>query len=260
MVVYDIFTVADTVSSLNGGTFSNSVTIDKDGGTALTVDRATSGGTIIDVQKNGSSVGTIAEKDGEITIGSGDVGLRFYAAGDAVIPVTSTNQEVRDNAIDLGGSSFRFNDAYLGGGAYIGGTGAANYLDDVEEGTFTATLNGGTGHPSTRLTTTGYYTKVNQMVHIGINFNNVTTTSYSGQISVFGLPFACGEPGRQVFTVGSYYIASFTSGVGNIFGHLSVGGTEITLLGILSGDTWTAINHSVGSSRYLQINGVYRSA
>ena len=260
VVVYDIFTVADTVSSLNGGTFSNSVTIDKDGGTALTVDRATSGGTIIDVQKNGSSVGTIAEKDGEITIGSGDVGLRFYAAGDAVIPVTSTNQEVRDNAIDLGGSSFRFNDLYLGGGAYIGGTGAANYLDDVEEGTFTATLNGGTGHPSTRLTTTGYYTKVNQMVHIGINFNNVTTTSYSGQISVFGLPFACGEPGRQVFTVGSYYIASFTSGVGNIFGHLSVGGTEITLLGILSGDTWTAINHSVGSSRYLQINGVYRSA
>ena len=260
VVVYDIFTVADTVSALNGGTFSNSVTIDKDGGTVLTVDRATSGGTIIDVQKNGSSVGTIAEKDGEITIGSGDVGLRFYAAGDAVIPVTSTNQEVRDNAIDLGGSSFRFNDAYLGGGAYIGGTGAANYLDDVEEGTFTATLNGGTGHPSTRLTTTGYYTKVNQMVHIGINFNNVTTTSYSGQISVFGLPFACGEPGRQVFTVGSYYIASFTSGVGNIFGHLSVGGTEITLLGILSGDTWTAINHSVGSSRYLQINGVYRSA
>ena len=101
---------------------------------------------------------------------------------------------------------------------------------------------------------------MNQMVHFGINFNDVTTTSYSGQISVFGLPFACGEPGRQVFTIGSYYMASFTSGVGSVFGHLSVGGTEIYVLGIRSGDTWVVAAHSAGSGRYLQINGVYRSA
>ncbi len=263
VVVYDVFTVADTVSQSSGGTFngavimSNGLTVDDDGATVLTVDRATSNGNVAEFQKDGTTLAQIGAFGVRGYFAADNAGISPY--GNVIYPTNGTGTAV-DNTVDIGQASYRFKNLYLSGGAYIGGTGAANYLDDVEEGTFTATLNGGTGHPTTRLTTTGYYTKVNQMVHINLNFNDITNTSYSGQISVFGLPFACGEPGRQVFTVGSYYIASFTSGVGNIFGHLAVGGTEITLLGILSGDTWTAINHSVGSNRYLQINGVYRAA
>ena len=215
VVVYDIFTVADTVSSLNGGTFSNSVTIDKDGGTALTVDRATSGGTIIDVQKDGSSVGTIAEKDGEITIGSGDVGLRFYAAGDAVIPVTSTNQEVRDNAIDLGGSSFRFNDLYLGGGAYIGGTAAVNHLDDYEEGTWTPTDNSGAGLSFTN--GDGYYTKVGRQVFAAFRLT-YPSTSDTNMASIAGLPFTAGNITDAMFGGSSTYHQD--SGIGQPFSFL----------------------------------------
>ncbi len=48
VVVYDIFTVADTVSALNGGTFSNSVTINRAGnGVAQTI------------QNSGTTVGEI---------------------------------------------------------------------------------------------------------------------------------------------------------------------------------------------------------
>ena len=267
VVVYDIFTVADTVSQSSGGTFngavimSNGLTVDDDGATVLTLDRATSGGTIIDVQKDGSSVGTIAEKDGEITIGSGDVGLRFYAAGDAVIPVNSTNQEVRDNAIDLGGSSFRFNDAYLGGNLYIGGTGSANALSDYEEGTFTATLNGGTTTPATRLTTTGQYTKIGNKVTISFEFNNVTTTSYSGDVRVFGMPFAASNPTgtvRQVTgSVGIYSMGTWDTASSGLFGRISEGGTEWYLFANRSNDSWYNVQHSAGANRYLLVNATY---
>ena len=40
----------------------------------------------------------------------------------------------RDAATDLGASGGRFKDLYLSGGVYLGGTGAANKLDDYEEG------------------------------------------------------------------------------------------------------------------------------
>ena len=46
--------------------------------------------------------------------------------------------------MDIGSSSKRFKDLYLSGGAYLGGTGAANKLDDYEEGTWTPT-SGGSG-------------------------------------------------------------------------------------------------------------------
>ena len=47
------------LAKTTGATFSDSVVVDAAGATPLTVDRATSDGTIIDVQKDGSSVGTI---------------------------------------------------------------------------------------------------------------------------------------------------------------------------------------------------------
>ena len=271
VVVYDIFTVADTVSQSSGGTFSgavimsNGLTVDDDGATVLTVDRATSDGTIIDVQRGGSSLGAIGSTSSKMTVGgtvSGDSHLRFGQTGGVpTIQPANNSAALSDNTVSLGQSGYRFKDLYLGGGAYIGGTGAANYLDDVEEGTFTATLNGGSGHPTSRVTTTGYYTKVNTMVFISINFENISTTSYSGSISVFGLPFACGNgAARQVFTIAFYELASF-SGTGGAFGHLSATGTEIYLLNNRSTNSWENLTHAAGSAnRYLVITGTYSAA
>ena len=65
IIAHNTFSVADTVSSSQGGTFagavtaSNGLTVDDAGATPLTVDRATNDGTIIDVQKDGTSVGVI---------------------------------------------------------------------------------------------------------------------------------------------------------------------------------------------------------
>jgi hypothetical protein len=147
-----------------------------------------------------------------------------------------------------------------GGITFNGDTATANALSDFEQGSFTATLNGGSGHPATRVTTTGYYTKVNNQVFININFENISTASYSGSISVFGLPFACGNgASRQVFTIAFYETASF-SGTGGAFGHLSATGTEIYLLNNRSGNSWENLSHAAGSGRYLVITGTYSSA
>ena len=50
-----------------------------------------------------------------------------------------------DNARDLGSGGARWKDLYLSGGAYIGGTGAANHLDDYETGTFQMSVAGVSG-------------------------------------------------------------------------------------------------------------------
>ena len=247
VVVYDIFTVADTVSQSSGGTFNGGVTINK-----------ASHGDILEIQKEGTRVGALgSESSGFYVDGEADhAGLKMFAT--QIAP--RRNGADVDNTIDVGSATVRFKDLYLGGGAYIGGTGAANYLDDVEEGTFTAVLNGGSGHPSTRVNTTGYYTKVNTMVFISINFENISTASYSGSISVFGLPFACGNgAARQVFTIAFYETASF-SGTGGSFGHLSATGTEIYLLNNRSGNSWENLTHAAGSGRYLAITGTYSAA
>ena len=260
----------DTVPSNNGASGDAGVAISPDGvfraarsgNVSLDINRMDSDGDIAAFRKDGSTVGSIATKSDDLNIfssTSNHTGLRF--ALNAVLPTNNAGNVV-DNQVDLGKASanYRFKDLYLSGGAYIGGTGAANYLDDVEEGTFTAVLNGGSGHPSTRVNTTGYYTKVNTMVFISINFENISTASYSGSISVFGLPFACGNgAARQVFTIAFYETASF-SGTGGSFGHLSATGTEIYLLNNRSGNSWENLTHAAGSGRYLAITGTYSAA
>ena len=75
-------------------------------------------------------------------------------------------------------------DLYLSGGAYLGGTAAANKLDDYEEGTFTITNNGdATGVISSQ---SGTYTKVGNVVHFDCAFT--VTTNFTSS-SVAGLPF-----------------------------------------------------------------------
>ena len=77
-------------------------------------------------------------------------------------------------------------------GVAVGGTGAANTLDDYEEGTFTPTLFGSTtGTGSTGSTTgTGNYRKVGSICTIQVYFSNATLSSQSGQLSFGALPFA----------------------------------------------------------------------
>jgi hypothetical protein len=97
-------------------------------------------------------------------------------------------------------------DAYVrlaagtGGIQFNGDTAAANALDDYEEGTWTPNLTGSGGGAYTYGGRTGIYTKVGNTVTVHCAFEITgTTTPYSGNLQVDGLPYLC----RDVRAVGS---------------------------------------------------------
>ena len=178
--------------------------IEPQSGTTLTI--GASGDTV----NIASGVGSVTTNDGDLLIGTGDTGFRFYDGGDAIIPNNISSPGNRDNAIDLGISSVRYKDLYLGGGLYVGGTGTANKLDDYEEGTWTPTLlNGGVSYTSQ----TGQYIKVGKLVYFSGNIilssNNTADTS---SVRIGSLPFAVDNTiNSLIFTMNASQSSLFDS-------------------------------------------------
>jgi hypothetical protein len=101
---------------------------------------------------------------------------------------------------------------YTSQGLRVGGTGAANELDDYEEGTFTPTIGSFTGGSITPVYNTqlGEYTKVGNIVtaSIYISLDTSTTFSGTGDLIFSGLPYAVktqGTNGSQVSGTLSYF-------------------------------------------------------
>ena len=164
---------------------SDGLTVDDDGAAPLTVDRATSNGDVITLQKNGSTVGSVGvTADGAYIAGKTDTALFLNDTDDNIYTIT-TGLNNRDNTTDLGRSNARFKDLYLGGGLYIGGTGSANALNDYEEGTWTPASTG----TATYIEQFGRYRKVGDVVYIMfvLEINNIGTGE---QERNSGLPFA----------------------------------------------------------------------
>ena len=157
-----------------------------------------------DLHKDGSTVGTIGSYVGShLRIGSGASNLLF-ADPNEIIPSTSSGA-ASNGLIDLGSTGRRFKDLYLAGGVYLGGTGAANKLDDYEEGTWTPTLYTSGGGESISITSpTGRYTKVGNKVTVTIYTASLSITSAgSGSARIGGLPFTC-SGGDQSYACPSF--------------------------------------------------------
>ena len=87
----------------------------KGGGVSAYFDRLTSDGDIVEFRKAGSTVGSIGTIGGDLFISNSDTGLRYRGVEDNIIPCDGSGNS-RDNAVDLGGSPYRFKDLYLSGG------------------------------------------------------------------------------------------------------------------------------------------------
>ena len=148
--------------------------------------RTGSDGEIVALMKDGSTVGSIGVQASDNLFISGNSTHAGITFGDAQV-VPYKNGAVSNGAIDLGGTSARFKDLYLSGGAYIGGTGASNLLDDYEEGTWTPSLSNHSGSTSGQ-TIAGRYTKVGRMCHA---YGVITqgTGTVSGSLTLNGFPF-----------------------------------------------------------------------
>ena len=125
-------------------------------------------------------------------------------------------------------NSFTSTGAITGtGGIYLGGTAAANLLDDYEEGTWTPTTNGDATGAFTN--PNGVYVKVGQMVTVMFQFNVATsfTDYYIG-----GLPFL-------VKSYGNYGTTGYAKYTTNRFWRISKNAT--TLYSTSDGETAAAV-------------------
>lgn len=208
-------TVADNgnVTIANQLTVSDGLVVDNDGATVATFDRATSDGTIVDLQKDGSSVGEIGTSGGRLRINSGSVNGSGVSFNANFISPTDKDGTNNDNVVDLGYPTLRFKDLYLSGGVYLGGTTSANYLDDYEEGTWTPSFEASGTNPSvTYITRSGVYSKIGSTVFVRFNVRVSAFSGGTGSLEVSGLPFAVTDTGGEERYAGADGVAAINFG------------------------------------------------
>jgi len=134
----------------------------------------------------------------------------------------------------------------------------ANTLDDYEEGTWTASLTANPTPPSSVPTTTGYYTKIGNLVTVFVRFTNVNTSGGSGDMYISGLPFTSANvtennssaPMMYGLSVPALYVTGYIGG--NV--------TNINFLGVTNNGAWQTVNITAGASKYLNMSITYRAA
>ena len=174
----------------SGGAITGTVS----GGVVAALNRLTNDGNILTFNKDGTTVGSIGALSGDVYIQgpTNHSGIQFNTNG--VLPLR--NSAIVDNTLDVGGSSYRWKDLYLSGGVYLGGTGAANKLDDYEEGTWTPAYSDAASGGNTGVANggkRGTYTKVGNLVTITASCSNLDTSGMTAGNDLFiqGVPFLC---------------------------------------------------------------------
>jgi len=195
-------------------------------------------GDVIVIQNNDGTVGSI----GSASVG----GLEITGNNSSKSLILTTNffpgngaGAKNDNSIDLGISDARWKDLYLSGGAYIGGTGSANLLDDYEEGTFTPPfLIGGSTAGISVAHQEGKYTKIGNICHVIVRINLSNKGSNSGYVTI-GLPFASANTSGQGGVVSFPYTFNFGGNTvdNNISGFCQQNSTSFGLFHQASGSS-----------------------
>ena len=211
----------------------------RDGNIPLVLNRKTSDGTIQQFRKDNTTIGSVAALQSLLGIGNGDAGLLIAGSVDAVAPYNASTNATRDAAINLGTATNRFQNIFLSGGAYLGGTGSANYLDDYEEGTWTPV------HGGNNMTGTATYTKIGRYVYIAGDVTSATGSSTASVIS--GLPFTVLNSHHH----GSFVVGWTNTGVQG--GYVANAGTNIEAVnaGTNTADTIDAGGRIIFAASYI---------
>jgi hypothetical protein len=202
-------------------------------GTSIYANREDSDGEIIQFRKDGTTVGSIGTISGNLQFMSGSVGV---GVGDDNLYPTNGSGNSTDATLDIGDSAARFKDLYLSGGVYLGGTVAANHLDDYEEGTWTPFITASSTSPTvTHTIQVGYYTKIGRQVTAYGVVSISAISGGSGDARIGGLPFAA-SAATQTYPVGTIgQMSGFTSTYGDVDGQgfvarVNQSGTTINIL------------------------------
>ena len=134
-----------TSSSIYNDTSGNGVNIKGQQGQIIVAKQSTSASdpamilnntgtdsSIIQFSKDGTTVGSIGtDNSGDLFIGNDDTGVLFAGGSDAILPWNPSTPAARDDAIDLGNASNRFDDIYATNGTIQ--TSDRNEKQDIAE-------------------------------------------------------------------------------------------------------------------------------
>jgi len=253
------------------------VVVTNSGGTPLLVNRKTNDGNLALFYKDGTSVGSIQSRSGVVSTiildpRSGGVGLTGTQT--AVMPTSNTGV-LSNAAMDLGTAGQRFKDLYLSGGAYLGGTGSANHLEDYEEGTWTPLLSGsrpGGGNP-TYNNQYGWYTKIGNLIEFNmiIGVNGSTIETQANDFTIAGLPYTnlnsnnANFPAPVVWPQAGINNTTATQGYGAL---IQNNDTTMVVYGFVSGTGNNYVNlkynqlstSNSANTVMMRITGTYRTA
>jgi hypothetical protein len=148
--------------------------------------RLSSDGDIVEFRRDSTTVGNIGTDSSGVIYMGGNTKIKSGTA--AIIP-TNNDGTTANGTKDLGFNNGRWNNLYLAGGVYLGGTGSANHLDDYEEGTWTpAVTNAATGSV-VYSAQNGHYVKVGKFVSATFYLVFTKGTLSGGALRFTGLPF-----------------------------------------------------------------------
>jgi len=185
----------------------------------------------------------------------GEFGSGIHLSTNRVLPANE-NGSVSDNTEDLGASTYRWKDLYLSGGAYLGGTAAANHLDDYEQGTWTVNLNSSGGDATISVTnTTAYYIKIGRKVTLFWYSGAIScSASGSGYARIQGLPFTAANL-YQNYAAGSH---THTTIANSSDGYVVPNETNYVLM--LPNSTYGAPLNTSASPLYMMFTVTYYTA
>ena len=228
------------------------VQITEDQSPPLYLSRLTSDGSIINFYKDTTTVGSIGTGSGLLTIGKGTGNLVFENA--LVAPCSDSSVGASNGVVDLGASSRRFKDLYLSGGAYLGGTGAANKLQDYETGTWTMGITCSSAATLSIPNTTGSYIKIGSLVTVSIYTENINVSNAGGgTVDITGLPFTIGN-GSAYYAGASFAHTTLFSTTYEAYGAVNNTFARVTQVGSIANASLSA-----GNPKYMMFSFTYHT-
>ncbi len=156
----------------------------------LVLTRKTNDGALSLFYKDTTEVGSIKTDNGKLVVNSQGSNLVFAVGGTNKANMDGTQfYPQTDGGLNLSHPSVRWQNLYLTGGVYLGGTGSANKLDDYEVGTWSPTLESAPGGISIASSVHNKYVKVGNIVHLQCYIGLNTSSSSTAALMINNLPF-----------------------------------------------------------------------
>jgi len=193
-----------------------------------TFNRKTTDGGIIELAKDNAIVGSIGTSGVDLTIGTGDVGLKFNDASNRIDPWNVTTNTSVDGTFDLGKDDRRFKDLHLSGGLR-GDITFKNNAGTTEYARFDGSGNLLVGKTSAAYNTDGF---------------QIQSNGISGATTSAGRPFFANRKGSDGAIIDLYKDGTTVGSIGTI----TASGVALQVKGAVSAQPVDIVTKNSGGS------------